>query len=354
MKKIILKMLLFCVLMAGIFAGCGNTKQKTENEDRKQKEQAEAGEQEEAEKGTMAEQMGIQPEDLVILFTTDIHSKETDYIGYDGLAAYKKEVEAICGKERVILVDGGDTLNGSALGENTSGAAITEIMDEVGYVVATPGNNDFKFRVSNLQKLAQERKFCYLSCNLREISTGENVLEPYVILERADKRIAFIGVTTPKGTHTSAEFQDFAVEDEEGETADNPTYDFSEEQFYERVQSVIDQVREQQVDYVILLTHLGYDGREYSSGELIQRTTGVDAVLDGHAHKAIEMEKSANAEGKEVLLSSAGQYLENIGQLVIAPDGTMEAKLLHVRNYREKDEAITKYIKDLEEMHQIE
>ena len=45
-------------------------------------------------------------EDIVILYTNDVHCGVNDYIGYDGLALYKKEMEKT--HDNVLLVDAGD------------------------------------------------------------------------------------------------------------------------------------------------------------------------------------------------------------------------------------------------------
>lgn len=352
MKKLLGVMVLL-IMVAGTIAGCGS-KGTSDGQEQDHDRQTQSQSAEESTKENAAVQNGILKDDIVILFTTDVHSKLTDYIGYDGAAAYKKEAEAVCGGDRVLLVDCGDCLDGCALGEETSGQAIVSIMNQAGYDIAVPGNHDFKYTVENLKKLAKQAEFCYLSCNLREISTGTPVLEPYTIVEKGGRRLAFIGVTTSQSTFTKQEYGEFSVEQEDGSYTTNPRYDFMEKELYARVQKVIDEVRSQNVDYVILLTHLGYNNSENSSTELIARTTGVDAVIDGHAHEEIEMEQLANAQGEPVIQTSAGELLKNIGQLTIDQEGNITTKLVKVENYLEKDAETTKYIQNLKEMHESE
>lgn len=344
MKKV-LSILLVMLLGLGIFSACGSEKTQDKKESGENSESTEQ-DFDEVEENT-AIQNGVTEDDIVILFTTDVHSKFTEYIGYDGVVAYKKEVESVCGADRVALADCGDCLDGSSLGENTSGQAIVSMMDQVGYDVATPGNHDFKFSVENLKELAQTANFCYLSCNLREISTGSPVLESYTVIEKGGKRLAFIGVTTSNHTHTEPEYNDFANEDE---GINNPKYDFTETDLYRRVQEVVDEVRQQNVDYVILLTHLGYD----SSADLIANTTGVDVVIDGHAHVEIEMEQLDNANQEKVIQTSSGEWLKNIGQLRIDKEGNITTKLIKLRDYQKKDSDTTQFIQNLKEMHDSE
>lgn len=285
----------------------------------------------------------IDSNDIVILYTTDVHN-QMNYIGYDGLAAYKKEIVSVCGKGRVALVDCGDCLEGGELGENSSGSAIVSIMDYVGYDVAIPGNHDFKFGVDNCRLIAARAKFAYISCNLRERSTGVSVLKPYTIVKKGGKNIAFIGVTTPNSTFSFKGSTDFARGDGVNE---NPTYDFWEDALYERVQIIVDEVRSQEVDYVILLSHLGRNSSTFGSAELISKTTGIDAVIDGHAHLEVAMEQIENAKGDKVTFTSSGKYIMNIGELVIDEAGNITTSLVRMADYLKKDSDTTEYIKFL-------
>ena len=52
-------------------------------------------------------------DDIVILYTNDVHCGITDNIGYDGLALYKREMEA--SHEHVLLADAGDAIQGGII-----------------------------------------------------------------------------------------------------------------------------------------------------------------------------------------------------------------------------------------------
>lgn len=291
----------------------------------------------------------IESDDLVVLFTTDVHSKMTDYFGYDGLVSVKNKVLNTISQDNLIMADCGDCLNGSELGEQTKGQGIAQIMDYVGIDVAVLGNNDFAYGVDSVKKIADSSKFKYLCCNLREISSGENVLDSYAILEKADKKIGIVGITTPNGAHSYEGCNDFLGFILSEERDAKPVYDFSEDVFYEKIQKTVDEVRSEGVDYVILITHLGRDSEEYGSLEVIKNTTGVDAVIDGHEHIEIEMETHENAEGKDVVLTSAGEYMGAVGKLVINSEGEISSSLLHLCDYLEKDAKTTEFINQLKQ-----
>jgi len=70
---------------------------------------------------------------------------------------------------------------------------------------------------------------------------------------------------------------------------------------------------------------------------VIANTTGIDVVLDAHSHVVMEGDVLHNAAGEEVLLTSTGTKLANVGALIIAGDGTL-ATQLHSESIFKDDE----------------
>lgn len=102
--------------------------------------------------------------DIVILYTNDVHCAVDDNIGYAGLAAYKKEMQAAY--NYVALVDCGDSVQGDVIGTLSKGEYLVDIMNEVGYDFASFGNHEFDYTLPQLQKLIDKAKYQYLCCNL--------------------------------------------------------------------------------------------------------------------------------------------------------------------------------------------
>ena len=99
---------------------------------------------------------GLQTEksdDIIILHTNDVHCGVQDTIGYDGLMLYKKQL--LNKYNNVILVDAGDHIQGGTMGLITNGEAIIEIMNKLGYEVATVGNHEFDYGISQLDAIAK-------------------------------------------------------------------------------------------------------------------------------------------------------------------------------------------------------
>ncbi len=280
--------------------------------------------------------VGQAQEDIIVLYTNDVHCGIDESIGYAGLASYKALCEAKT--PYVSLVDCGDAVQGDAIGTMSKGESIVTLMNAVGYDFSVLGNHEFDYGMEQLTTLMSSSESQYLGCNLTYSGSGENPLQamkPYEIVEYGDISVAYIGVLTPETTTKSnpAHFT------EDG----NVVYDFygeSGEALYSCVQGYVDECKAKDADYVILLSHLGDDEESspFTSFDLIRNTTGVDAVLDGHSHSVVSCRVEQNRDGDTVLLSSTGTKLENIGQLVISANGTLSTGL--ISHYEGKDTAI--------------
>ena len=245
--------------------------------------------------------------DIVILHTNDVHC---NYTAYDKVATLAREAD--------LLVDVGDAIQGGIIGTLSQGGYLVEIMNELGYDAAVPGNHEFDYGTERFLALTEEADFPYVSANFLN-AAGEPVFEPYQMLEAEGKKIAFVGLCTPESfTKTSpVHFQNAAGEF---------IYDFcrGENELYEAAQSAIDDARAAGADYVIGLGHLGIINitPAWQATEVIAHTTGLDAFLDGHSHHTVS-EWVEDAAGEPVLLAQTGTKLAHVGRLTITADGTL-------------------------------
>ena len=265
----------------------------------------------------------VEHQPVVVLYTNDVHCGIEDAIGYAGLAAYEKAYEKL-GYE-VILVDNGDAIQGGPIGTLSKGEYIIDIMNAVGYDIATIGNHEFDYGMDVFMSLREKAEFPYISANFCDLE-GNTILDPYVIKELGGWKVAFVGASTPE-TFTKSTPTYF--QDAEG----NYIYSFCQGEdganLYAAVQKAVDAARAEGAEIVIVMSHLGTDGSSvpYTSSDLIVNTTGINAVLDGHSHSVWEMELVQNAAGEDVILTSTGTKLNNVGSLFIAEDGTLTSAL---------------------------
>ena len=276
--------------------------------------------------------------EVTILYTNDVHTyidKQAPELTYAAIAALKQSYQD-AGK-KVLLVDAGDHVQGTAYGSMDQGASIIELMNAAGYDVATPGNHEFDYGMDRAKELMRDADFPYLSCNWVDLRTNLRVLPEIKVFVRGGVRIAFVGITTPETftKSTPAYFMNKAQT--------KYIYDIlggeDGQKLYSAVQKAVDKAK-CLADVVIGLGHLGVDpsSSPWTSEEVIAHTTGFDAFIDGHSHTVMENKQVADASGRLVTLTQTGSYFANVGEMTIAPDGTISTRL--VSTYDQEDPAV--------------
>ena len=261
-------------------------------------------------------------QDVVVLFTSDVHCGVDQGFGYAGLAAVR---DNLAKTNHVLLVVNGDSIQGEPIGTMTTGESNIELMNAVGYDIATIGNHEFDYGMDRFLELTKKANFPYISANF--MHNDELVFAPYVIKEFDGVKIAFVGITTPKTTTSSTPKY---FQDETGKFVYTFCQDETGEKLYAAVQKAVDDARAEGAAYVVAMAHLGIEGESapWMSTDVIANTTGINALLDGHSHSILEQEKVKNKDGEEVLLAACGTKLQAIGYLRIsAKDGSMATGL---------------------------
>ena len=272
-------------------------------------------------------------EDIVILYTNDVHTYIDGALSYDVLAGLKAQLKEVYGN--VLLVDAGDAVQGTAFGSMDKGATIVQLMNAAGYDVATLGNHEFDYGMDGAMNVIDWAEYSYVSCNFYHEANGvkgETVLPAYELVEIGGRKIAFVGITTPESftKSTPAYFQD-----ENG----NYIYGISGGEdgaaLYADVQAAIDAAKADGATLVIALGHLGDDpaSQPWTSEEVIANVTGLDAFIDGHSHATME----AN-DINGTLLTQTGEYFGNIGMMLI--DGETGAITTDLITYEEVVETV--------------
>ena len=258
---------------------------------------------------------------LVILYTSDVHCGIDQGWGYAGLYAIKENLSA---NNYVLLVDDGDSIQGEPVGTLSTGEAIIDIMNNVGYDIAIPGNHEFDYGMERFLELTGKANFPYISCNFNK--EGELVFQPYIIKEFDGVKIAFIGMTTPQTPRSSTPKY---FQNDQGEYIYGFMQDDTGEALYAAVQKAVDDARAEGANYVIAIAHLGNEEEviPWRYNDVIENTTGIDVMLDGHSHDT-EQVKVKNKDGEEVIRSAVGTKMANIGCLTIGTDGSISTKLL--------------------------
>ena len=279
-------------------------------------------------------------ESIAILYENDVHCAVD---GYSKLAAMKAELRA--SYDHVGVVSSGDFAQGGTLGAVSKGEYIVNLMNKVGYDAIALGNHEFDYQLEQLARLNSLSNTKFLSCNFTKIGEDQPCFDAYTIVSYGDVEIAYIGITTPDTVSSSVPAQ---FKDENGELI----YSFGEAQLCSIVQENINAVLDAGADYVIALSHVGYDesGELFDITDIVENTEGLDVVLDAHAHLVIEEETLKDKSGDDVLLSSTGTKFEYIGKLTITEDG-LNTELVETATYEKTDATVDAYLAEIHESY---
>ncbi len=169
---------------------------------------------------------------------------------------------------RIMYLDSGDFFQGTPIVDRTKGGVMIDFLNHMNVAAVTLGNHEFDYTYQNLVKQFKNKKFPVICCNVFEKLTGmlPEFAEPYRIYTHKGRKIGIIGVDTPETATITFEknVKDLIFSD--------PT---------PIVRNLVKLLRKSDVDFIILLSHLGYDGDLKIAAEI----EGIDLILGGHTHR---------------------------------------------------------------------
>ena len=249
--------------------------------------------------------------------------------GLDRTATLIKAIRAERGDNKVLLLDGGDTWQGSYCSLKTQGADMVAAMKAL-KPDAMVGHWEFTLGKERVEELVDEMGYPFLGSNCFDTEWDERVFQSTAYFERGGIKVAVIGQHFPytpiaNPSHL-VEGWSFGIRPDE-------------------IQSNIDEARDNGAEIIVLLSHNGFDVDQKLAADI----SGIDVILTGHTHDAVP---EAVRIGKTLVLSSGshGKYLGRIdlkvegGQVVdasstlipvfsdvISPDSEMTSLISQLR-----------------------
>lgn len=217
-----------------------------------------------------------------ILSFNDFHGSlkpEGKNIGAAKLAGEIKRLKGI--NPNTIVVAGGDLYQGSAMSNLKKGAPVSEMLKAIGLEASAVGNHEFDWGYELIGNWAKEGNFDFLASNLYETATGNPVTwaKPYKVIEKAGKKIGFIGIATPETAF---------------KTKPENVAGFEFRDPLESANTWAKYLREtEKVDAVVALTHLGalQDSKTKEvtgeAADLAKTAKGIDAIISAHTHQYV-------------------------------------------------------------------
>lgn len=230
--------------------------------------------------------------------------------GFAHLKALVDRLRNSFGKDRTLLLDGGDTWQGSGTAYKTRGMDMVRACNMLGVDIMT-GHWEFTYHQDEILRNIEAFKGEFLAQNvfitedamfssdteyLFDDFSGR-VFKPYSIRELGGVRMAVIGQAFPRTKIA------------------NPSRfipDWSFDIHDRRLQEIVDQVRgEEKVDAVVVLSHNGMDVDLAMAG----RVSGIDLILGGHTHDGMPAPTVVKNSGGQTLVFNAGSNGKFLGTL---------------------------------------
>ncbi|MEC9342525.1 MAG: thiosulfohydrolase SoxB, partial [Pseudomonadota bacterium] len=187
--------------------------------------------------------------------------------GLDRVATVIRRIRAERGEDNVLLLDGGDTWQGSYTAQQTAGGDMVEVMNALAPDAMT-GHWEFTYGADRVTELVESLPFAFLGGNIYDAEWNEPAFDASRLFERGGARIAVIDQAFP--------YTPIA----------NPRWMFPNWSFGVREEDVAANVaaaRADGADIVVLLSHNGFD----VDRKLASRVDGIDVILTGHTHDAL-------------------------------------------------------------------
>lgn len=256
---------------------------------------------------------------IKIFHTNDVHSRYDAAIAEDGTlesfgyARLKTLIQQNKNPgEQVLLLDAGDVYHGQPFATLNRGDSIAQLMRAVGYDAVTPGNHDFNYGFTRTPELARRSYVDLLAANVKRANDqSPSGFKDYKIYEYGDVKVGVFGLCTPETRYKT--------------NPDNVrTLRFLDPS--ETAESMVEQLREnEKVDVVVCLAHLGndIDSKGNRSIDVAANVDGIDLIIDGHSHSEADTYTPVN----DTVITSAGQYLENVGMATITVDANKNVEV---------------------------
>ncbi|MBO9542188.1 bifunctional metallophosphatase/5'-nucleotidase [bacterium] len=275
------------------------------------------------------------PVDLTILHTNDTHDHLLPYEtrqGKDlgGIARRATLITQIKGNtERVLVLDAGDTFQGTPLFNFFSGEPDYLTMDQAGYDATTVGNHDLDNGLENLKKQAAGRRFKLISTNLLDPKTGKPIFVGTHVFERGGLKVGVFGVLGFNAL---------------GAVAKENQKDFKFVSPIKVAEETAAELRKRS-DLVVMLSHSGLD----EDTELAGKVKGIDVIVGGHSHTKLDQPREVMNGDWRTLVVQGFQWGEYVGKLDLKVDGgkvvAYEGKLMPVTKEIADDQTVAATVK---------
>jgi sulfur-oxidizing protein SoxB len=214
--------------------------------------------------------------------------------GFAHLATLVKQLKAT--RPGALLLDGGDTWQGSATSLWTKAQDMVEACKLLGVDVMT-GHWEFTYGMERVKEIIEKDfkgQVDFVAQNVKTADFGDPVFPPYVLREVNGVRCAIIGQAFPYTPIANPRYMvadwSFGIQDE-------------------NMQKMVDEARGKGAQVVVVLSHNGMD----VDLKMASRVRGIDAIFGGHTHDGVPVAVPVSNAGGKTLVTNAGSNSKFLG-----------------------------------------
>lgn len=232
---------------------------------------------------------------LTILHSNDLHgdfmAKETDHTLLGGVSMLSGYINKVRREEpNALYVISGDMFRGSLIDSEYKGISTIEIMNMLAPDVVTLGNHEVDYGVAHLLFIEKCALFPIINANMYITSNHVRLFKPYIILDVDGMKILFIGILT----------KDVLAQTKQEELIGS--FIDVKEAAHE-VGKICDYYRTEDIDFTVLLTHIGFE-RDKELASILDPRWGVDIIIGGHSHTLLD--EPATVAGIPIVQAASG------------------------------------------------
>ncbi|MDP8161765.1 bifunctional 2',3'-cyclic-nucleotide 2'-phosphodiesterase/3'-nucleotidase [Pasteurella skyensis] len=250
---------------------------------------------------------------LRIIETTDLHTNIMDYnyyrdkptadLGLVRTASLIKQARSEV--QNSVLVDNGDLLQGSPMGDYVAATGIKtihpvyKVMNELHYDAANIGNHEFNYGLDFLKTSLKGANFPYVNSNVFDAKTGKHFFTPYIIKTHKFKdqkgnaqivKIGYIGFVPPQ----------ILVWDKKNLEGKVTVKDIKA-----TAEKLVPEMKAKGADVIIAIPHSGISAQKHTlnaenSASYLADVKGIDAIAFGHSHAIFPSTDYANIEKTDI------------------------------------------------------
>ena len=216
--------------------------------------------------------------------------------GFAHLATLVKQLKA--GRPGALLLDGGDTWQGSATALWTQGQDMVDASLALGVNVMT-AHWEMTLGAKRVQEVVDndfKGKVDFIAQNIHTADFNDLVFAPYVMKEMNGVPVAIIGQAFPYTPIANPRYF-------------TPDWTFGIKET--EMQQTVNTARAKGAQVVVLLSHNGMD----VDLKMASRVTGIDAIMGGHTHDGVPAPVIVNNSGGKTLVTNAGSNGKFLGVL---------------------------------------